>query len=87
MGDNLMREILKKEVEVLDLNRGIKQKLINREIDSVFELCNYSRMELSDLDFNNEEIKDIIISLELQGLDLKRNHAKRNKLIDKKINI
>ena len=42
---------------------------------------------LSDLDFNNEEIKDIIISLELQGLDLKRNHAKRNKLIDKKINI
>lgn len=84
MGDNLMREILKKKVEVLDLNRGIKQKLINREIDSVFELCNYSRMELSDLDFNNEEIKD---SLELQGLDLKRNHAKRNKLIDKKINI
>ena len=85
MGDNLMREILKKKVEVLDLNRGIK--LINREIDSVFELCNYSRMELSDLDFNNEEIKDIIISLELQGLDFKRNHAKRNKLIDKKINI
>lgn len=82
-----MREILKKEVEALNLNNGIKQKLINREIASVFELCNYSRMELSDLDFNNEEIKDIIISLELQGLDLKRNHAKRNKLIDKKINI
>ncbi len=82
-----MREILKKEVEVLNLNKGIKEKLINREIGSVSELCNYSRMELSELDFNNEEIKDIMISLELQGLDLKRNHAKRNKLIDKKIKI
>mgnify|MGYP004475069813 CR=1 FL=1 len=39
-------------------------------------------MELVKIVFLNDEINKIILKLQLNGLDLKHNHAKRNTLLD-----
>lgn len=55
---------------------------ITIKINNIFKLCNYSRMELVKIVFLNDEINKIILKLQLNGLDLKHNHAKRNTLLD-----
>ena len=40
-------------------------------------------MELSDIGFENTQINSISVGLQLEGVDLKKNHAKRNTSIDK----
>ncbi len=77
-----MKEILEKNVLTLNLRRNLYNKLLSKNINTIFEICNYSRMELAELNFDNEEINEIIIKLQLIGLDLKSNHAKRNALLD-----
>lgn len=78
-----MKKILNEDVTTLNLHRNINTKLKNNNINTVVELCNYSRMELAEIQVSNSEINDIAIGLQLIGLDLKRNHAKRNKSLDK----
>lgn len=77
-----MNEILEKNISTLNLEKNIIYKLLSNEITNIFKLCNYSRMELTDLGLSNEDINEIIIKLQLKGLDLKSNHAKRNTLLD-----
>lgn len=77
-----MKEILEKNVLTLNLRRNLYNKLLSKNINTIFEICSYSRMELAELKFDNEEINEIIIKLQLIGLDLKANHAKRNVLLD-----
>ena len=77
-----MNEILEKNISALNFGKTISNKLILNKITYILKLCNYSRMELSDLGFSNDEINEIIIKLQLNGLDLKPNHAKKNTLIN-----
>ena len=50
-------------------------------ISNVGELCNFSRMELSQKGMSNSIVNDIRIQLQLNGVDLKPNHARKNTLI------
>jgi len=77
-----MKEVLTKNVSTLKLEKKIINKLLDNSINTILDLCNHTRMTLADLGFTNEQINTIIISLQLQGLDLKKNHAKRNTLVD-----
>lgn len=80
-----MEENLEKNICVLRLGKIITNKLLTNDIKSVLNLCNYSRMELAELNFTNEEINEMVIALQLLGLDLKRNHAKRNTILNNKL--
>ena len=48
-----MKEILNESVNKLKLDKKIAKQLIEKEIDTIFKLCNYSRLELNDLGFIN----------------------------------
>lgn len=79
-----MGRILEKNVSTLKLTKNTTEKLIENNIDTILKLCNCTRIQLSDLEFSNGEINDIIVNLQLIGLDLKKNHAKRNSLLKNK---
>ena len=79
-----MGKILDRNVSTLKLNSNITEKLLDNNIDTILNLCNHTRIELSDLEFANDEINEIIINLQLIGLDLKKNHAKKNTLLKNK---
>lgn len=80
-----MKKILEENISILSLDKNILKKLNDNNIDTIIKLCSYSRMNLSELDFSSDQINKIIISLQLIGLDLKRNHAKRNTVLDNMI--
>lgn len=77
-----MKEILEKNIAILKLENKITNKLLENKIDTIFKLCNYTRVNLVNLKFRSTQINDIIIRLQLLGLDLKKNHAKRNTTLD-----
>ena len=76
-----MKEVLKKEVNTLKLDKKIIGILNSKNIDTVYKLCNCSRMELASIGLSNNEINKLIIVMQLNGLDLKKNHAKKNSII------
>lgn len=75
-------EELYKSIETMKFDKNIKNILLNNNINTIQDLCNYSRMELSNINLNNMQINKISIELQLKGLDLKANHAKRNAILD-----
>lgn len=74
---------LYKDISTLKIKHDIKRQLKENNINNIYELCHYSRMELGQIGIMNNDIKDIMIQLQLMGLNLKSNHAMRNHLIDK----
>ena len=78
-----MREIFGKEVKEVIKDKKILGSLETIGINNVAELCTYSRMELSERGLANSMVNDIRISLQLNGIDLKPNHARKNSLITK----
>lgn len=78
-----MDKILSKSITDLRLNKGIKEVLISNNVNSIYDVCTYSRMELIEIGLNNIQVNDIIVELQLLGLDLKRNRSKKNALIKK----
>jgi len=78
-----MKEIFGKEVKEVIKDKNILGSLETIGINSIGELCAYSRMELSERGLANSTVKDIRIALQLNGIDLKPNHARKNSLITK----
>lgn len=78
-----MKEILGKEVKEVIKDRKILGTLDELGISNVAELCTYSRMELNEKGLTNSSVNDIRIALQLNGIDLKPNHARKNSLITK----
>lgn len=76
-----MREILEKDVNELIKDKELLGALSNIGISNVQELCGYSRMELNEKGLTNSTVKDIRIALQLNGIDLKPNHARKNSYI------
>ena len=76
-----MKEILCKNVNELIRDKSIVSTLDEIGISNVGDLCNFSRMELNEKGLTNSAVNDIRIALQLNGIDLKPNHARRNSLI------
>ena len=78
-----MKEIFGKEVKEVIKDRKLLGALDGIGISNIGELCNYSKMELNEKGLTNSSVKDISIALQLNGIDLKPNHARKNSLIMK----
>ncbi len=76
-----MKEILGKNVNEVIRDKSIISTLDELGISNVGELCSYSRMELNEKGLPNSAVNDIRIQLQLNGIDLKPNHARKNSLI------
>ena len=76
-----MKEILCKNVSELFRDKKIISTLDEIGISNIGELCNFSRMELNEKGLTNSAVNDIRIQLQLNGIDLKPNHARKNTLI------
>lgn len=74
---------LNKDITTLKINTKLANKLKINNINNIFDLCHYSRMELGKIGIVNNDINDIMIQLQLIGLNLKANHAVKNNLVDK----
>ncbi len=76
-----MKEILYKNVNEVIRDKNIISTLDEIGIQNVGELCSFSRMELNAKGIPNSQVNDIRIALQLNGIDLKPNHARKNSLI------
>lgn len=63
---------LSNSIETLDLDNDVKNILINNEINTIENLWVMNRKKLKELGLNDTEIKQIIIKLQLLGLDLNK---------------
>ena len=59
-------------IKKLSLDKDIIDKLNKIEINSIDELWKLKRSDLKSKGFTNDEINNIIISLQLIGLDLNK---------------
>lgn len=78
-----MKEILSKDVNEVIKDRKLLGSIEGLGIANIAELCSYSRMELNEKGLTNSAVNDIKIALQLNGIDLKPNHARKNSLITK----
>ena len=67
---------LEKDIATLQLNKNIYQILINNNIVKIKDLWIKKRVNLKELGLSDKQIKEIVVKLELIGLDLNK---KRNK--------
>ena len=56
----------------MGISDKLKEKLFSNKIKTIKELWQLKRKELKQLNFNDHEINDIIIALQLEGLDLNK---------------
>ena len=68
----MRKEDLTKKIDYLHLNDGILEKLNNNNILTVEDLWNTNRHILKDYSLKDTEIKEVIIKLQLIGMDLNR---------------
>lgn len=66
----MKREVLKKNIEILNLDDSIIKKLKENNINIIEELWVINRHKLKDMNFKDNEINQIIIKLQLIGIDL-----------------
>lgn len=65
-------EILKKDINILNLDNNIINKLKENNIKIVEDLWLSNRHKLKEMDFKDNEINQIIIKMQLIGIDLNR---------------
>ena len=63
---------LEDKIENLNLSKSINKILKENNIVYIKDLWNLTRKQLKTFKLKDNEIKDIIISLQLQGLDLNK---------------
>lgn len=68
----MRNSILENEISNLDLESKIVEVLYNNEKKTVGDLWELNRQNLKAFGLNDAEIKQIIIKLQLLGLDLNR---------------
>ena len=64
--------ILEKNIEELQLNNKITNKLKEKNIMIIKDLWKMKRKELKQLGFSDSEISQIIIKLQLHAIDLNK---------------
>lgn len=66
------REVLNKEIEILNLDKYLIEKLNDIDIYVVDDLWKCNRTYLKNNQFSNNDISQIKIRLQLLGLDLNK---------------
>jgi len=67
-----MFKINNKDVNNLSLSKELINKLKDKELNYIEDVWVLKRINLKNLGFTNDEIKEIVISLQLIGLDLNK---------------
>ena len=68
--------LLDQDISYLNLNPNIINILKDNDILSVYDLWIQNRKNLKKINLNDQEIKEIIIKLELHGIDLNKKTNK-----------
>ena len=68
--------LLDQDISYLNLNSKIINILKDNDILSVYDLWIQNRKNLKKINLNDQEIKEIIIKLELHGIDLNKKTNK-----------
>lgn len=68
--------LLDQDISYLNLNPKIINILKDNDILSVYDLWIQNRKNLKKINLNDQEIKEIIIKLELHGIDLNKKNNK-----------
>lgn len=64
--------IVEENIKILDLTGSVNDKLKDNNINRINDVWVLKRKELKELGFTDQEIKSIVISLQLRGLDLNK---------------
>lgn len=64
--------IVEENIKILDLTGSVNDKLKDNNINRINDVWVLKRKELKKLGFTDQEIKSIVISLQLRGLDLNK---------------
>jgi len=67
-----MFKINNRDISKLSLSKELINKLKDKELNYIEDVWVLKRINLKTLGFTNDEIKEIIISLQLIGLDLNK---------------
>jgi DNA-directed RNA polymerase alpha subunit len=67
-----MFKINNKDINNLSISKELINKLKDKELNYVEDVWVLKRINLKTLGFTNDEIKEIVISLQLIGLDLNK---------------
>ena len=67
-----MFKINNKDINKLSISKELINKLKDKELNYIEDVWVLKRINLKTLGFTNDEIKEIIISLQLIGLDLNK---------------
>ena len=67
---------LNDSINCLELEKDLIKRLEDNNIIIVKDLWQMKRQELKDLGFNNKDINELIIKLQLSGLDLNKKYVK-----------
>ena len=67
-----MFKINNKDINNLSISKELINKLKDKELNYIEDVWVLKRINLKTLGFTNDEIKEIIISLQLIGLDLNK---------------
>ena len=71
-----MNKFLDEDITFLNLNNTLSNILKNNNIYKVNDLWLYNKKDLKNIGVNNNDIKEIVIKLELLGLDLNKKYNK-----------
>ena len=69
---------MNQSIKELDLEYTTLNKLLSNNVNTVKDLWKLKRSDLKDFDLNNDEVNQIIIKMQLYGIDLNK------KVYDKK---
>lgn len=64
--------LLKEDVSILSLKENIISKLEENNINKIEELCSMTKADLRNINFEQSDISNIEIKLQLNGLDIKK---------------
>lgn len=65
-------KILEEDINLLSLNKNVNEKLKENNINKVKELCSMTKADLRKISFEQNDISNIEIHLQLNGLDIKK---------------
>ena len=68
----MKNKILNSDISILGLDNKINEKLRSNELNLVNEIWSLGRKELKNFELSDSEINQIIIKLQLNGVDLNR---------------
>lgn len=71
-----MPNIIDKMINSLNISDDIIERLNEHNIVYVKDLWPLKRVDLKDFGFNNKDINEIIIKMQLNGLDLNKKYVK-----------